>query len=71
MTKWRCGKFSSFLWNSDTFIGEVKIDFSSEIESCFNEIQYQETRRQDLKKQTNKLGPLILQKKLRLQGTFP
>ena len=40
----RCGRFSSFLWNSNN-LGEVRIDFFSEIESCINEIQYQVTKR--------------------------
>ena len=42
---WRqmtCGNFLSSLWNSNN-LGEVRVDFFSEIESCFNEIQYQET----------------------------
>ena len=32
-------QFSSFLWNSDN-LGEVRVAFFSEIESCFNELQY-------------------------------
>ena len=43
--KWRCGKFASLMWNSHN-LGEVRTDFFSEIESCFNEIQYRVTRRQ-------------------------
>ena len=56
--------FSGFLWNSDN-LGEVRIDFHvSEIESCFNEIQYQLTRRRHLKnKQVNReFGTLGLAK---------
>ena len=55
--KKRCGKFSGFLWNSDT-LGEVSIDFFSEIESCFNETPYRVTRRRHFKtnKQTNESG---------------
>ena len=46
-------KFSGFLWNSDN-LGEVRIDFFSEIESCIDEIQYQVTKTGNLKnKQTN------------------
>ena len=53
MPKRCCGKFSSFLWNSDN-LGEVRINFFSEIESCINEIQYQVTKRRHLKnKQRN------------------
>ena len=47
--KWRCGKFSSFLWSSDN-LGEV-----GKVESCFKQlIQYRVTRRHMILKQTNK-----------------
>ena len=40
---------------SNSFLGEVRIDFS-EIESCFTEIQHQVTKRRHFKKQTNESG---------------
>ena len=41
---------------SNSFLGEVRIDFFSEIESCFTEIQHQVTKRRYFKKQTNESG---------------
>ena len=68
-----CGKFSNFLWNSDN-LGEVSIDFFSEIESCFNETRYRVTRRRHFKtnKQTNESGlqDPYSSKKSRLRETF-
>ena len=41
-------QFCSFLLNSDN-LGEVRIDFFSEIKSYFNEFQYQVTRKRHKK----------------------
>ena len=41
---------------SFSFLGEVRIDFFSEIESCLNEIQHQVTKRRNFQKLTNESG---------------
>ena len=47
---------------SFSYLGEVKIDFFSKIESCFNEIQYQATKRRHYKQTNRDLETLSLAK---------
>ena len=47
---------------SFSHLGEVRIDFFSKIESCFNEIQYQATKRRHCKQTNRDLETLSLAK---------